>query len=337
MDSQASAVNSIAAAGNGTQVGADRRIAGVRVVAILEILGALAVGLGVDAFVAPHDRFSSISPHPFFLVVLLAASYYGTAEAVVCALLASGAFLVGHLPAAGVDEDSYSWTLRVMKLPLLWMLAAVMFGQIRDALGRRQERLRAELAEARDQALTLAAAFVDARRVREDLEARIAGQLRTVHAVYRASRAIERKSMGEVLTGVIELVRCIMEPTRFSLFLLNGNVLEAALSEGWKSGDESARLFTADSDLYRLIVQGRKFVSIGDPRHEQALAGEGMLAGPIVNSANGQVVGMLKIEQIPFVQLHPASMQYFQVLCSWIGDAFANARDVEHVPVQVSM
>jgi hypothetical protein len=40
---------------------------------------------------------------------------------------------------------------------------------------------------------------------------------------------------------------------------------------------------------------------------------------------------MLKIEDIAFLDLHPGNVRNFQLLCEWIGSAFANAQFVERL------
>ena len=40
---------------------------------------------------------------------------------------------------------------------------------------------------------------------------------------------------------------------------------------------------------------------------------------------------MLKIEGMPFHELTPAGVQNFQILCDWIGTAFAKAQRFERL------
>ena len=57
-----------------------RAILGLRVSALVETLLFLAVALLVDSLLGAGDRFSEISPHPFWIIVLLVSTYYGTNE-----------------------------------------------------------------------------------------------------------------------------------------------------------------------------------------------------------------------------------------------------------------
>jgi hypothetical protein len=311
------------------ETGQPRQFLGIRVSALLEVAVFLAIALAADTFSGAGNRFADVSPHPFWIVVLLASTYYGTNEGLAATVLCSAALLFGNLPEQGIDEDSYAWILRATWQPILWCIAAVVLGEVQVARRRERDALREEMARTRMQARGITDAYQQLSRVKESLETRVAGQLRTVYTMYTASQAIERQRIGEVLVGISDLVQTVMSPIKFSLFLLNGTTLEAASSEGWTTDDRFSRTFDASSRMFEAIVVGRKFLVVANRSHEMILQGEGLLAGPLVSAETGEIVGMLKIEEMGFLELHPSNVENFQLLCNWIGTAFANAQRFE--------
>lgn len=308
-----------------------RKIAGLRVSALVEILVLLAVALLADNLLFNGDRFAAVSPHPFWIVVLLIAAQYGTSEALAAAAFATAALLINNLPEQAFSEDLYAWLLRVSVNPVLWCIAAVTLGEIRAGHRRRAESLQEELAEAQEQARAIAEAYEHLLQIKTTLEVLVAGQVRTVRTMHAAARAIERQSVVEVLTGIPLLVQTVMKPEKFSFYLLNGKMLEAAANEGWRHGDPFRREFHADAPVFAAVVAERRFLVASDPEHETILAGEGLLAGPLCSEETGEVFGMLKIEGMPFHELTPACVQNFQILCDWIGTAFAKAQRFERL------
>ena len=302
-----------------------RRCLGLRLAAILEILALLGAMLALDALALGDDRFAGLAPHPFWVVVLLAAAQYGTREALFAALLATLALLAGRLPEQAFGEDLPAWLLRVSLVPVPWFVAAVVLGGIRDGHQRRAEALAQSLAELRRQADAITEAFGQLAATRAELEARVAGQVRTVRATYAAARAIERQDPEAVLVGVASLVREMLNASQFSLFLLNGQRLELAAAEGWGAGDRFGRGFDAASPLFGAVVAERRVLTTVRREDEAVLAGEGILAGPLADGETGRVVGMLKVEAIPFLELNPATVQNFRILCDWIGSAYDRA------------
>jgi hypothetical protein len=302
-----------------------RRILGIRLAALLETVVLLAAALVADKLLLGGDRFAGVTPHPFWIVVLLAAAQYGTREGLMAAALAIIALLAGQLPEQGFDEDLNAWLLRIGGVPVLWIIAGAVLGEIRDGHRRKADALQENLEELREQASAITQAYERLAATKGELEARVAGQVRTVHAMYAAARAIERQGTGEVLIGVAPLVRSVLNPAKFSLFLLNGERLEAAATEGWNSEDRFLRTFDPTSPLFLAVVGRRQILTGVNPEHAAILHAEGMLAGPLVSEETGKLVGMLKVEDIPFIELTPSSVQSFRILCDWIGTAYDKA------------
>ncbi|WP_119153569.1 GAF domain-containing protein [Caldimonas tepidiphila] len=305
------------------------RLAGLRTSALLEIAAFLAVALLLDRGIGSGHRLAEISPHPFWIPVLLASCYYGTHEGLAAAALAGAALLLGALPEQRLDEDLYSWLLRATLPVIVWSVAALVLGGIRDRLRRRHEALQRQYDEAQEQLSAIADAYAQLDRANQHLEARVAGQLCTVQAMYEAARAIERQDVGDVLCGVSDLVRTVLSPGKFSLFLLHEGRLEAVAQEGWREDDPFAREFESASPIFENLVGRQEVLVISNPAHEALLGCEGLLAGPLVNRDTGEVVGMLKIEQIGFLELHSSGVQNFRLLCEWIGAALAKAQHLE--------
>jgi polysaccharide biosynthesis protein PelD len=304
-------------------------IFGLRRAALIELALFFAIALTIDFFALGGGRFAGIAPHPFWLAVLLVTAQYGTNEGLVAAAASSAALRLGNVPAQTIGQDFYGWLLDLSLQPILWFAAAVILGELVDRRRRTALRLDAELAAARQRERVIADAFDQMSRLKENLEARVAGQLKTVLTTYNAARSIEKFDTGEVLVGVSGLVKSILNPEKFSLFLLNKQHLEAAANVGWEAQDHYAREFDANSILFRSVVAGRKSLSAIDPIDERLLSGEGVLAGPLLAVDTGEIVGMLKVERLGFLDLNPTSVQNFQLLCDWIGTAFANARRFE--------
>ncbi|HEY7578046.1 MAG TPA: GAF domain-containing protein [Acetobacteraceae bacterium] len=308
-----------------------RSIAGLRASALAETLVLLAIALLIDGFLFNGDRFGAVSPHPFWIVVLLIAAQYGTSEALVAAVLCSAGLLVDNLPEQAFNEDLYAWLLRISYNPVLWCIAAVTLGEIRAGHRRKAEALQRELDEAQEQARAFADAYERQSRIKTTLEVLVAGQQRTVRTMRAAACAIERQSTIEVLTGIPVLVRSVIGPEKFSFYLLNGSVLELAAKKGWTSEDDFRRVFTAASPLFAAVVAERQLLTASDPAHELILAEEGLLAGPLFSEETGEVFGMLKIEALPFQEFTPGTFQNFQIVCDWIGTAFAKAQRFEQL------
>lgn len=304
-------------------------VLGLRRAAILETIGLLAVLLAIDYAFLDGNRFWNLSPHPFWIVVLLITTQYATSEGLLAAAASTAALLAWNIPEAQLDQDLYQHLYGITFEPTLWFVAAVALGELQARHRRERGQLRQDLTSSQEREATITQAYRQLDRLKQNLEARVAGQLRTVFTTYTAAKSIEKLGVGEVLVGISELVSSVMNPEKFSLFLLNGNQLEAAANEGWSGDDPYARDFNASSLLFQAVVGRKQFLCAAMSSDEKVLGGEGVLAGPLTSLDTGQIVGMLKIERLGFLDLNPTTIQNFRILCDWIGTAFANAARYE--------
>jgi len=318
-------------------------------VAYLEIGLLMALLVGIDYLIGDLDGFAGVNPSPYWIPVILISVQYGVFEGLVSAFLASilspgsalGGPILDDAMVHGCDvalrdgiggdftsfnNEDYLIAWQYAAEPLLWLIVALMVGLLRERLRQRNQQLARDLRETREREAVLSNAYEQLLHTKEHLEIRVAGQLKTVFTLYQAAKAIEKLGPGEVLIGIADLVRAVMQPTKFSLYLLNGSVLEAVTNDGWDDDDVYARVFDSTSALFQEVVGRRRIMSVVNTADERLLAGEGILAGPLTSVDTGEVVGMLKIEKLGFLDLHVSSLENFRILSEWVGTAFANAR-----------
>lgn len=303
----------------------ENRIAGLRVSAVIEILLFFVIMLVADMMGMDGHRFYAIEPHPYWIVVLLMAAQYGTAEALLAVIVATVVLLAGNMPVQSMDQDWYAYLFSVSLRPILWVIAAVTIGELRNRHIRERERLRSELALANEREEKITESYEWVRDHKQKLELRIAGQLKSSIDTYHAAKAIEKLDPQDVLNGVQELVRAVLNPEKFSIYTLSNEGLDSTILHGWTASDDFKRDFGTSSKLYREIVGNKQVLCAANDEHERILAGEGVLAGPLVNTDTGEIIGMLKIEKMSFSDLNLSTIEAFRAICEWVGMAFVNA------------
>jgi hypothetical protein len=147
----------------------------------------------------------------------------------------------------------------------------------------------------------------------------------TATGLFEAARSLETLDPGQVIGGVSDLVEVALHATSFSLFLLEGDALVLAAGRGWSREHPLAERYGSATLLFKEVVGAQHFVSVATPAGEAALHGEGLMAGPLVDPGSGQLVGMLKIEAMAFLDFNLSTLQTFRTMCGWIGAAYVNA------------
>lgn len=303
-----------------------KTLMGIRRSAWAEMILAIVGLLLFDAIVLDHMRYWATNPHPFWFIVLLISCKYGTREGLISAILCSIALLFGNMPEQLADQDSYAYALTVLKLPLLWLVSSVIFGELRQMHIRERDYLETSLTDSEEREQHIAQSYQWVKQLKDLLELRMAGQLRSSISAYHAAKSMETLAPAEVMKGLEELVMSTLHPEQFSIYDLSKDGLAINLTHGWKESDSYTRNFGSSSPLYQAIVAEQRVLCVANNEHERILSGQAMLVGPLHDRATGEVVGMLKIEKLGFTDLHLSNIEAFGTLCEWAGMAIVNAR-----------
>jgi hypothetical protein len=307
------------------------RMLGIRVSAIVEALGLLVILTVIDAIFLHGTRFWGVNPHPFWIVILLISVQYGAAEGLLAAALATMFYLVGNIPAQGEGVSHYDWLYAVCINPILWFVVGWILGELRQRHIRERNHLIREVEESQQREDLISDSYKFVKNRKEALEVQVSGQLSSSIEAYRAAKAVETLDPKSVMRGVEQLVKSVLGAQKFSLFIFHDNKLTATIVHGWSPDDSYAQEIDSFSPLYQAVIGQQEMLVVANEQHEVALDGQGIMAGPIVDGEKGNIVGMLKVEQMDFVSLSLNTVETFRSLTEWIGTALINARNYQMV------
>lgn len=299
---------------------------GLRQTAIIEIIIFFVVVLTIDVVFFDSNRFIDVYPHPFWLIVMMISVQYGTSEGLVAAVISGFILLVMNLPEQDINQDLHTYLFEISLRPILWFSIAILVGELSFRHIKERDLLRDELRGAKFREEILSNSYKKLNQLKQNLEIKVAGQLRTVISTYEAARTIEKLDPALVLFGVSDMVNAMMGPEKFSLFTLSNNGLQAGIQRGWDRKEPLSRMFKTDTLLFQEVVAQRRILCVVSAEDENILKGEGIIAGPILSEDSQEVIGMLKIEKLGFMELTLSTVENFKILCQWIGTVYTNAR-----------
>ncbi len=301
--------------------------------ALLETGGFLLAALAIDAIWGAGDRFSGIEPHPFWAIVLLMAVQYGTAEALIATAASTVALLAGNLPPQTFDQNVHQYTVEVVLRPMLWMVASVVLGELRGRHRLKQQETSDDLRDAERRLALLSQGHAELTAVKARLETRLAGQLRTAASVLEASRKADALDPERVLAGATSLLKTALNAKSCSLFLLSGDALTLSTADGWTADRGLADRYPNSSALFQEVVGAQRYVSVASPEGQRVLNADGLIAGPLIDPATGTLFGMLKLEEMNFLDFNLSSVQTFKAVSTWVAATYGKA--LEHQRSQI--
>lgn len=282
--------------------------------AVVELFVIVAILLLID-WIWPALDINNLQPSPYWVPVLLLSLQYGTASGTLAVIVAIAVyFSLVTLPEQGVGENEFTYRLRILGQPILWIAAAVLLGQFRMVQISAKRELTRSLQELEAQRDTLAG-YANRLRSRCDaLERDIASRPWNSGAGLLAALALLR-SPKDCGAAAIELCFASAFPgAAIALYLRQGSQLQKAVSSGWPASASWATRFAADHPLHQSVAGSKARLSVLNAADEAQLSGEGLAAVPVIDARTGRVLAMIKLELADARFVVPGLLDQLEVL-----------------------
>jgi hypothetical protein len=268
-------------------------------------------------------RLSSLSPHPFWIPVLLLSVQYGTSGGITAALCAIVlAWLIGW-PTQGGGEDFYDYSLRIWREPILWLAAALILGGFRSQHLYKLDALHAQLANADIQRQSIANLFNTLKSHCEDLERRVAcAQDRSIEAGLAVLNDLRESSLENAQEALGVAVDLLLGPTVYTVLLRRDGRFIEHPEFGMGAGK-----CALSPELECCLLQSTHVWSILREEEALLLAGSGLFAAPILSSANQRVLGVLLIQKMDAVRIQEDVEISLQAICRELTDVLSKDKD----------
>lgn len=255
-------------------------------------------------------------PHPFWAVIIWAGLRYRVTAAIATTALTITLYFAIVSPTLGSARSDW---ISAGVLPLLWLVCVIGLVQAKAffylALHGTQQKF-VELGRSFN--ILAAHAEKTAQRAHQ-LELASRKQSQALVSMLQSVKLLKSEREEVVIKGIRLLVHGMLSPTKFSLFRLDGSALILVDKSGWLAQDTYLSTIDAGSPLFSAVVDNKTTLCVADRNAESALDKQGLLAGPLTNETTGQVVGMLKIEEIPFQAFDHVTVEMFRLLCLEVG------------------
>lgn len=295
----------------------------------IEIVVFYAAMAAVNLFVFPdYPGFIGIDPHPYWLGILLFGFRYGVWAGFLSGVI-SAAFYLG-LAWAGVEPYLLE-ELKFYLLPSLFIIVGVMVGvgnhrylqRIID-LGRQVAGLEGQVAQQANEVKTL-------QNINAGLEKRIVTRMQTLVTLYEGARSLSVTDLDSLYKSILNFIAKTLGAEEAALYLHTGDGWQLKDSFGWKEYTQHpihlqpGEGITGLSGLKGKILTVRDFVDKDAPTDFLA---DCVMAGPIRGRKEGEVLAVLSIQDIPFLQFNSSTVNLMNFLMEWASRAVQHAMDV---------
>ncbi len=268
-----------------------------------------------------QPAFLGVHPHPYWTVILLIASRYGTLQGLLGGGLAAALFIYFTASAGKADFAGVHFPHGPYTLPFLFMLVGGLLGEIRNVYKKRYLKLEDKYYESLEELQDLGLQFAAVSESKQELEKRIAFQSTTLLTLFERLNNIETLDPEKLYERVPELLQELINASCASVYLVHNNRLVLFRRSGETEKPVLPDRVELTDGMMGEVIRSKRAVSVNRVFSEADLSKfqklNVIMAAPILRQ-DGTVVGVINVEDLPFFDYNANTLKIFEMLCYWI-------------------
>ena len=283
-----------------------------------EMLVIFAALLAIDHLLLGGGAFRQLNPNPYWLPVLVMAITYGTGMGLVAGAIASAIWLSWphdwqHL------SDHFEMQLRLSIMPLLWMVTALVVGEVTAS---RMSRLAAH--EERHQAMDhnwqrLAEVIARLTSINRKLQVRIATEQRTVNQAVAAAIGLAEPDPAHQIDAIAKLIALAAQTEDFTFYDVRAGQVVARFAGRDATGRPSD---LSRSALAQSLLEEPRLLHEGRTSDQGILAHFGLIALPVFRE-DDELGGVIVIHSAPNLRITEARIAELAHVAELLGNCSA--------------
>jgi hypothetical protein len=288
------------------------------------ILGGLILCWGFNlVFFTDNPGFVGLPLHPYLLIVLVTGCFLGYSRAMLAAgavALVYGACLFLRL-ASHIEPASRLFQFSYFGPFVGFLLIGTLSGAIADAHRKRLAAAEEKLAASGrtiDGLQKEAAALKDTNAL---LEQKCLTERELVSMLYNFAKKFSTLNLKELEEGLLDMLGEAVEAERSAFYMLQGDKLVLCSRRGYAA----AEFPSPPQAVLRMAIQEKRVLSV----KELAAAGKKVanpvfVCAPVCLGQEGDVAGLVWLENIPFLRYTPLTLRLVTLVCDWASLSLAN-------------
>jgi hypothetical protein len=281
----------------------------------------------VEWLIPGPASLAQVTPHPFWLPVILMSVQYGSGTGLIVAALATALSWLAGWPAQTSQEDFYTYSMRVWREPVLWIGAAIVIGGLRNRQIRERLALEERLHQTENQRDTIAGFC-------HELQEGLTTHERQAAMARAGSIEAGLASLQQIrATNELQTVRSLIQAAvtewlgnaHWTLYPLQEGELTAARDPLSDQENRTPVDLVRTALVYAVACCRPRVLSVFDEADAELLDGVGIFACPVRPIEGGPHHGLLVIESVPPDRLVPATVGAVLAIAHALGEAFDRA------------
>ena len=292
---------------------------------LLEII----LGLGLITvvnllFFRATPGFLDVAPHPYWLIIVPIASRYGFKGGLWSGLIAATLFFsfkVLSIPDISIVEIK---AVEVWGTPVLFIAGAFVIGEIRQVHINAYNEQLSLVEELKATMLRLQEQYDVMVRAKEEVDTRIVSQEQTMSTLYEATQAMRSLNQDDIYPAILDLLQDYLKAEECSIYIVEDGrlMLKGAYA---KEGNEVLPELSLEEGMAARAVATKTTQTINAALLNKGEVTDSLIAAPITDVSENNVVGVLVVQKMPFVKFTANNIQVATLIADWCGASLDNA------------
>lgn len=293
----------------------------------------VAIAAAIDYWIFPAS--SAFRGMPFNLLwvpIILIAGRYGTAPGVFTGFIASCYYMYAiSIENFFYGDFEYALSDKIQIFSFLFF--AAVFGQMYDRILNKYLILISEHEDLTEQHKNLLAHYEVLEKVNEKLEKRMIRRDVTINSLYEMAKNLESLEEKDLYVGVSDLMKRFIQAEKGAIYLLDNNgKFEPKSYFGYEANvNKILKAKIENNKLIRKALADGKTLSFRNgfdsqftlPPEEKCL-----IAAPVVIGAENKIVGLITVDQAPFLSLNSSNVRILGIIADWLSNAIQKSKFV---------
>lgn len=288
---------------------------------------------GVNYIFAPHmPGFMTVEPHPYWLGVVLFGFRYGITAGAASGLIAATLYL----SAAWFFGERYPFhDVSFYFQPGLFVIVGVLIGVGIYRYRSRIRKLEDDKVFAGNQEKIFRDELKTLREINKGLEKKAVSKMSTLITLYEGARRLESVKLESLYPAILDFIVKTLEAEQAALYLRKPTGWELCVSHGWREYEKRPTTLDFNQGITGMAGMGGRIVSIRDFVGQGEVApqymGDCLFAGPLKRGQSGEVVGVVSVQAMAFMNFNSSTMNLFSFLLEWASRSVDMASYVQNL------
>jgi hypothetical protein len=287
------------------------------------IIGGLALIWGVNViFFTDNPGFVGVPLHPYLLVVLVAACFLGYSRAMVAAgavTLVYAVCLFFRL-ALHIEPASRLFQFSYFSPFIGFLIIGTVAGAIADAHRKNLAVAGEKLSSAQKKIDGLQKDAAVMKEKNALLEQKCLTERELLSMLYSYAKKFTTLDLKELQEGLLDILAEAVEAEKIAFYMLQGDKLVLCARRGYAA----AEVPQPPQAILKMTIEEKRVLSVKD----LAAAGRKVqnpvfVSAPVCLGEEGDVAGLVWLEDIPFLRYTPLSLRLVTLVCDWVSLSLA--------------